>query len=345
MLALQKIATGPGHLALREVDEPEAGPGEVLIEVAFAGICGTDLHIAAGEYPASPPVTLGHEVSGTVAAIGPGVTAVRPGDEVTTETYFSICGVCRYCRSGLPNLCPERKSIGSGVNGGFARYVVVPEHNVHRLPPGVGLKLGALTEPLACVVHNVQELTQLSAGEVAVILGPGPIGLLALQVCKANGATTVVIGTNVDTTRLHAARRLGADHVLNIQEVGAAAVQQRVAALTGGWMADVVFECAGAAPAAETALQLVRRGGRYGQIGLFGTPVTWNADLLCYKEIRLFGSFATVPSSWPQALALLAAGRIDAGIMVSDVLPLTEWDTAFARLRAKDALKIMLTPA
>jgi L-iditol 2-dehydrogenase len=345
MEALQKICADRGALALQQVAEPEPGPGQVLIEVAYAGICGTDLHIAENEFPANPPVTLGHELSGVVAAIGSGVTRAQVGDRVTSETYFVLCGMCRYCRSGQPNLCPERKSIGSMINGAFARYVVVPERNIHHLPANVDLKLGALTEPLACVVRNVQELTQVHAGDVVVISGPGPIGLLALQVCQASGARTIMLGTDADTRRLAAAQALGATHVINIQQHGLAATRQIIADLTNGWLADVVFECAGAAPSAATALELVRRGGRYGQVGLFSQPISIDMNQICYKEIRLFGSNATVPSAWQRALALMAAGAIRSDAIVSDTLPLAAWEAAFARLRAKDALKIMFTPS
>ena len=173
MQAVVKTARGEGNVALRELPQPRPGPGQVLLAVRAAGICGTDLHIYHDEYPTQPPVVLGHELAGEVVAAGDGVTRVSVGDRVTTETYFHLCGSCRFCRGGQPNLCPERRSIGSGVDGGFAPYVVVPERNIHRLPDNLTFQEAALSEPLACVVHGALELPKVTPGDVAVVAGPG----------------------------------------------------------------------------------------------------------------------------------------------------------------------------
>ena len=144
------------------------------------------------------------------------MTTFAPGDRVTTETYFHLCGQCRFCRGGQPNLCPERRSIGSGVNGGFAPFVVVPERNVHRLPETLSFQEAALTEPLACVVHGALELPKVTAGDVAVIAGPGAIGLLTLQAVRAAGAAAVMLGTPADSRRLALARELGALRTIDV---------------------------------------------------------------------------------------------------------------------------------
>src|SRR5215218_4680727 len=158
MQAVMKVAPGVGNVELREIDEPVPPPGHVVIEVRAAGICGTDLHIYHDEFRTRPPVVIGHEVAGTIAALGSGVECVAIGERVTTETYFSTCGECRFCRAGQPNLCPARMSIGSAVDGAFADWLVVPARNVRPLPDGVDFVGGALTEPLACVVHGALEL-------------------------------------------------------------------------------------------------------------------------------------------------------------------------------------------
>lgn len=343
MLALQKVARGVGHVELRQVPEPQAGPGQVVLEVAYAGICGTDLHIYDDEFVTDPPVTMGHEVSGHVVAVGTGVEQLKVGDRVTTETYFSICGQCVHCRNGAPNLCLTRRSIGSRVNGAFARYVLVPAHNVHVLPEHLSLKAAALTEPLACCVHNVLGQTGVRAGEVAVVSGPGTIGLLAMQLCKAAGALTVVLGTNVDALRLAQAKELGADAAINVQDPGAD-VDAYLAELTDGRGADVVFECAGAAPSAAQCLRLVRRRGRYGQVGLFGKPIPLDFDQICYKELVMTGSNATVPWSWQRAIDIASRGQIALEPLVSDTFPLAQWETAFDKFRSKQGFKTMLTP-
>lgn len=341
MKALAKTARGIGNVELIEVPEPLPGPGEVVIEVMAAGICGTDLHIWQDEFATKPPVVMGHELSGRVHTVGAGVETFKPGDRVTSETYFATCGECIFCRRGDRNLCPERRSIGSAVNGAFAKYVLVPAKNLHLLPENVDYQAGALTEPLACVVHAVLERTKIVPGDFVVISGPGPIGLLTLACVKASGAVACILGLSSDGRRLEAAKELGADYVIAVDKEDAAA---RVLSLTRGYGADVSLECAGAGPSAATCLQVVRRGGQYTQIGLFGKPITWELDQVCYKELKVTGTNASVPSAWEKALELMEQGLVDTKAVISDVLPLERWEEAFTHCRAKDSLKVLLTP-
>ncbi|PZR98157.1 MAG: alcohol dehydrogenase [Chloroflexi bacterium] len=341
MKAVVKTSPGAGNIELLDIAEPSVSPGHVKIAVRAAGICGTDLHIYHDEYPTRPPVVLGHEVSGQVAEIGAGVEAVRPGDRVTTETYFSTCDSCRYCREGRVNLCASRRSIGSAVDGGFTAYVVVPERNVHRLPDTISFEAGALTEPLACVVHGALERARVSPGDLAVVTGPGTIGLLTLQVIKAAGAGVVVLGTDADAHRLDLALELGADHVYNVQRDWVTAA---IHDLTDGAGADIAYECSGAGLAAASLLQLVRRGGQYVQIGLFGKPVAWDLDQMCLKEVTVTGSNASVPSAWDRALRLMASGAVQTEPLVSNIMPLTEWHTAFDAFEKRIGLKTLLYP-
>jgi L-iditol 2-dehydrogenase len=336
MRAVTKTAPGPGHVSVEEWPEPHPGPGQVRIAVRAAGICGTDLHIFHDEYATNPPVVLGHEIAGMVDETGPGVTRVAPGDRVTTETYFHTCGTCRFCLDGAINLCPERRSIGSGVNGGFAEWVIVPERNVRRLPEELPFHAGALTEPLACVVHGALELPKVTPGDVAVVAGPGAIGLLTLQAVRAAGATVVVLGTAADHARLDLARELGAALTIDVTAEDAG---ESVRELTGGWGADIVFECSGAGPSAGNLLGLVRRRGQYAQIGLFGKPVAWDLDQVCYKELRVTGSNASVPSAWDTALRLLAEGHVDTGRLVTNAWPLASVADAFAAFERKEGVK------
>jgi L-iditol 2-dehydrogenase len=341
MKGVMKVAQGEGNVEVRELAEPVATPGHVVIAVAAAGICGTDLHIYHDEFASRPPVVLGHEVAGTIAALGDGVSDLQPGEAVTTETYFSTCGHCRWCRDGRRNLCPQRRSIGSGVNGGFTSYVLVPARNVHRLPPGVSLHAGALTEPLACVVHGVLELSPLRAGDTVVIAGPGAIGLLTLQVARAAGARAIVLGTSVDANRLALAKELGAAAVVVVDQESAETVLQEQ---TDGVGADIVYECSGAERAAQSLLKLVRRGGHYAQVGLFGRPVAWDLDQVCYKELTVSGSNASVPSAWERALALLGSGMVRTEPLITDTMPITEWRAAFDLFGAKSGVKTLLVP-
>ena len=344
MPAVMKLAPGPGQVGLGERPLPQPGPGQVIIEVAAAGLCGTDLHILHDEFPTTPPVVLGHELAGRIAGLGEGLDATADGIEVgarvTSETYFSTCGRCRACREGRRNLCLQRRSIGSAVDGAFAPFVVVPAANVHRLPERVSDQAGALTEPLACVVHGVLHRASVAPGEVAVVAGPGAIGLLTLQVARAAGASVLMLGTSVDAERLALARRLGAVATVDVEREDPAGVLAEMA--PDG--ADVVYECAGAGPAARQLIGLARRGGRYVQVGLFGRPVEVDLDQLCYRELTATGSNASTRASFRHALALLASGAVDTQPLVTDVFALRDVDAAFAAFEAKRGIKILFDP-
>lgn len=340
MKALRKLTEDAQTLELCDVAEPTPGPGQVVLRPAATGICGTDLHILAGEFKARPPVTLGHEVAGTIAALGPGVEGWAVGDRVTTETYFSTCGRCRYCRDGHPNLCVDRRSIGSMVDGGFAELVRVPALNLHALPDTLGFPEAALIEPLACVVRGLLETGRVAAGERAVITGPGAIGLLALQVARASGAHVGVVGTPADEARLALAAELGADATVVATGDGD---RERVLDAVGGDV-DVVIDCSGAPPAADLLLDVVRKRGRYLQVGLFGRRVPLDLDQVCYKELTLTGSLATVPSSWSHALRLAATGPVDLRAMVGRTYPLEAHADAFAAVRSGLPGKVLLLP-
>jgi L-iditol 2-dehydrogenase len=342
MRAVRKLAPGHGHVALADTPEPVAGPGEVVVEVDAAGICGTDLHIEQGEFPTTPPVTMGHELAGRIAAVGPGVTRWRPGDRVTAETYFHTCGRCLHCRRGRPNLCRERRSIGSKADGAFAPFILLPAANLHRVPDGLALEHAALTEPLACVVHGVIDTAQVRAGDRVVVAGPGPIGLLALQVALAAGARVVVLGAAADGARLRTATRLGAAAALDVEAT--ADLEAAVDDALGAEGADLVIECSGAGPAADTLLRLAARGGRYCQMGLSGRPVSLDLDLVCYKELVVTGSNATVPTAWPRALRLLADGRVDVSGVITHRFPLGGWDEALDTVQRRVGIKVLLRP-
>ena len=342
MKAIMKIAPGIGNVELRDIDPPVVAANEVKIRVQAAGICGTDLHIYKDEFRSRPPVVLGHEVAGEIVDVGESVTGLEAGMRVTTETYFSTCGTCMYCRRGQQNLCLNRLSIGSGVNGGFTKFLVVPSGNIHQLPDNVDFEAGALTEPLACVVHGVLRQQTVTPGDIAVIAGPGAIGLLTLQVVKAAGATAVILGTGADAKRLSLARDLGADYAINIEQASPDDLLRDIT--QEGLGADVVYECSGAGPAAQQLLQLVRRRGRYVQIGLFGKPVSWDLDQICYKELVVTGSNASVPAAWDKALKLLAEGTIKTTPLITNRFPVTDWEQAFQNFEAKTGVKTLLTP-
>ena len=326
MLGVTKVAPGPGNVALVDRPEPEAAPGHVVLEVLGAGICGTDLHIEDGEYPTRTPVTMGHEVAGVVAARGEGVDGAWLGARVVSETYFSTCGTCAFCRSGRPNLCAERRSIGTHVDGAFARLLHVPVTNLHRIPDWLDGHAAALAEPLACACHSLEGA--IATGDDVLVVGPGPVGLLAAQVARAWGGRVYVRGAPRDAARLAKA-----------EELGFAASAEGAAP-----DADVVVDCSGAEAGIAFGLEHARRGARYVQMGLAGKPVTIPFDLVCFKELRVSSGFASTPASWGRALELIEARQVALEPLVSEVLPLEHWEEAFAATRAATGIKFVLDP-
>jgi L-iditol 2-dehydrogenase len=326
VLGVTKLAPGAGNVALAERPEPRPAPGHVVLEVVGAGICGTDLHIADGEYPTVVPVTMGHEVSGVVAEVGEGVDAGWVGARVVSETYFSTCERCEFCASGRRNLCAERRSIGTHVDGAFAPLLHVPATNLHGLPEWHDAHAAALAEPLACVCHSLDGVVR--EGEDVLVVGPGPVGLLAAQVARAAGGAVHVRGTARDATRLAKAVELGFETSAD----GACPD------------ADVVVDCSGAAAGIALGLERARRGGRYVQIGLAGKKVSIPFDLVCFKELTVTSGFASTPDSWERALALVEAREVALAPLLSDVLQLGRWEEAFAATRAASGIKVVLDP-
>ncbi|MDR3077591.1 MAG: zinc-binding dehydrogenase [Planctomycetota bacterium] len=343
MKALVKYAAGPGNMEIRDIPEPEAGPGQIKIEIKEAGVCGSDLHIYHSDIaiPVRPPVVVGHEFSGVVAAVGEGVEGFRPGDRVVSETAYHYCQVCDYCREGYYNLCLERRTLGYWFNGVFASHTVVPAARVHRLPDNVDFTTAAMTEPLACVVHAIYDLSRIVAGDVVLVNGPGAIGLIAMQVARANGGLTVVAGTDLDAVRLEMAKKLGADRVVNVQKED---LKEALDGITRGYGPDVVLECSGNVHGINSALNLVKKRGWFTQIGLTGKKIEFDIEKICYKELHFSGSLGSRNHSWRTALNLLARGRLDLKPLADPKLPLSEWKKGFEMFERKEGFKVFLLP-
>jgi L-iditol 2-dehydrogenase len=344
MRGVVKTGRGPGLVELRDVPEPTPGPGEVLIQVAAAAICGSDLHIRRDEHPYWPPVVLGHEFSGTVRAVGEGVTGYAPGDRVVSETSTGSCGLCFLCRSGNRHICAEKRAPGIGRDGAFADLVVMPAALLHRVPDGLPMEDAALSEPTAIAVHAVIERARVQPGESVVITGPGPIGLLCLQVARACGAGPIIVsGTASDAAlRLRAARDLGADVTANVAEEDLA---ERVMALTSGRGADVVFDTSGAAGAIAGLPHLARRLGRLCAVGVVGRPeVSFPWDVAVFKGLEVQFSFSSRHTSWVTGLRLLASGKVRAKPLLTMEVPLERWQEAFEAQEEGRAIKALLVP-
>ena len=341
MKALIKKNKGLDGVVFEDIEEPIPGENEIKIKVHATGICGTDIHIIKDEYPSKYPVVMGHEFSGTVYEVGSGVTQFKPGDRVVSLTAVVTCGNCKYCNEGLLMLCEKRLSIGSGVNGAFAEYLTVPAKLAFKIPENVSLDEAALSEPLACVIRGTIEMSTIKAGDYVYVSGPGPIGLLTLQVAIASGAKVVVTGTDLDEKRLATAKQLGAAETINVERED---VVKRTDEITDGCGFDVAFECAGVAPSADTCLKVLKKTGIFSQVALFGKKIAYDFDLALTKEVRITNSYASERTSWERALRLLASKKIDVKPLISGKFPLKQWEKAFEMAINKEGYKILLMP-
>lgn len=341
MKALLKKESGYGNMELVEIEEPTINDDQVKIKVAYSGICGSDIHSYKGEYKnIRPPVVLGHEFSGVVVEVGKNVTGIKVGDKVTSETTYYICGTCDYCRSLDYNLCPNRKGLGTQVNGSFAEYVVARKESVHVLPDNVDLLSASLTEPLACAAHAVLEKTNVELGDVVLIFGPGPIGLLTAQIVKARGGYVILAGLTKDEERLKVAQELGIDRTVNIEKEN---LEEVVKSITNGYGVDKVFECSGAVKALNSGISLIRKKGTIVQVGIFAKSFN-EVDLekIIQKEICYIGCRSQKPSSWKLALYLLQTGKVNTKAIISDIFELKDWAKGFEKVMNGEGLKVVL---
>jgi L-iditol 2-dehydrogenase len=342
MKALVKFASGPGNVEIREVEEPACGADQVKLEVGWCGICGTDLHVYHDHFRSYPPVILGHEMGATIVERGKNVKGFQVGERFCVLGASAVtCGHCLYCRQGEFMFCSERRGMGHGVNGAFTRYVVVRPDQLFRLPEGLPLEEGAVCEPFAAAVHAVCDLTPLRTGDVALISGPGPIGLLCLKLLVAEGIKTLVAGTDADLARLDLAKRMGADTVVNVNQQDLLAT---VRAKTGGLGADVVMECAGVGASVGACLDAVRPLGHYTQVGHFGKDITAPWDRIAFKQIRITGSVGYTAATWVRMLKILEQGQVRLGDLITHKLPIEEWRRGFDACEDKSALKVLLQP-
>lgn len=342
MKAIVKAASAPG-IEIREVPVPTAGPGEVLLKVKRAGVCGTDLHIWIwdrwSQGRVKPPVTLGHEFVGEVIDVGAGVTNVRLGDLVSSESHV-ICHTCVACRTNLGHVCENTRTLGIDINGGFAEYVTIPAVNAWHIPPGVPLEVAAIMEPSGNAVHTAFA-GPLSGCNIGVT-GCGPIGLFSIGVAKAAGASCV-IASDVSPYRLELARQMKADAVIDVSKEN---YVDRVRELTHGRGLDGVLEMSGNPQAMRDGLQALRNGGRLSLLGLPTEPfdLDWNR-LLIFKGITLHGIVGQrMYETWDQLDQLLRSGRLDLRPSITHTMPMERFDEAIALLREGKAGKVVLVP-
>jgi len=333
------------QLTIEDLPVPACGPGEVLVQVAACGICGSDVHGYDGSSGRRiPPIVMGHEAAGIVAAVGAEVRSVSPGDRVTFDSTV-YCGRCEFCLRGEVNLCQDRQVIGVSCGdyrraGAFAEYIAVPEAILYKLPASLSFADAAMLEAVSVALHAVK-LSQARGGETALVIGAGMIGLLILQAARVARCSRVFVA-DVDATRLKLAATLGADETLHASE---ADLIREILGLTGGRGVDVVVEAVGRQETVATAIECARKGGTVTLVGNIAAQVSVPLQRIVTRQIRLQGSCASA-GEYPEAMELVASGRIKVAQLISAVAPLRDGPQWFARLYAHEPnlMKVILDP-
>jgi len=344
MKALVKRDAGARGLELLDVERPEPGDGDLLLRVEVAGICGSDMPLYRGEAPwLRTPRIPGHEWAGVVEKTGENVVGFDAGDRVTAEVLVA-CGGCPYCLAGRRNLCTRAQGVGFSRDGAFAEYILLPAgSHVHHVPDGVDLVEVAGAEPAAVALHGMSR-TELRAGDLVAVVGPGTIGMYALQAALLRGAGVVVVGAGGDENRLELASNLGAAKTINAEKGDP---REALDAFSGGAGADLVIESSGSPAGVATAYGLARRGGEVLQLGRLhgdGSVPSAAVDLIARNELSVHGAFAESWEAFEQALRLLAAQKIRTAPLVTHRLPLERAEEGFRAFDGRGALKVMLEP-
>ncbi len=326
---------GPGDLRLEELAVPEPQPGEVRLRPLAAGVCGTDTHILKGEFPASAPVVLGHEVAGVVEAVGGKVDGIAEGDLVSVQPN-TYCGLCRYCRSAREHLCTDLRAYGVHLNGGFSQAMVVSSRAVYRLPSNIDARLGCLAEPLACCIHGMDRLN-LRSGSSVLIIGAGLIGLMLTRLSRLAGAGLITVSETQEVRR-KSAIQFGADEAVDPLQA-----RDHLTGTTDGRRFDCVIDAVGSAATFEQAVNSAARGGTILLFGVAAMQAT--ASIRPFevyaRELTIVGSFIN-PYTHDRAVSLLPQMGLDK--LRIDAFPLENFQDAFAAQAEGGSAKIEILP-
>jgi L-iditol 2-dehydrogenase len=339
------MLTAPNQFEYTDVPEPVIGPDEVLVHVKACGLCGSDVHGMDGSSGRRiPPLIMGHEAAGQIAALGPQVVDWQVGQRVTFDSTV-YCGHCFFCRRGQINLCDHRRVLGVSCadyrqHGALAEYLAVPARILYALPAEVPYSHGALVEPVSIAVHAAS-LVPPALDDTAVVVGAGMIGLLLIQVLRAAGCGQI-IAVDINPWRLEQARAMGASSALNPREANVPAVVQQ---LTHGRRADLAFEVVGASATVQTAVNALRKGGRLALVGNLAPMVDLPLQAVVTRQLTLAGSAASC-GQYPACLNMMARGQINPAAIISAVAPLSEGAAWFDCLYRADEnlLKVILEP-
>ncbi|MEX2639045.1 MAG: zinc-binding dehydrogenase [Balneolales bacterium] len=338
--AVVNYAPKKGSVELRDIDKPEIGDDDVLLEVGNVGVCGSDLHqwTADHSWPVNYPVVLGHEFGGYITELGSRVTGWKEGDKVVSETAAVIDPNNPMSRSGLYNLDPTRKGFGYGVNGAMTKYVRVPARCLHKVPDHLDLEQACLTEPCSVAFNSVIENGHIKPGDRVIVLGPGTIGILAAAMSKLAGADVAIVGLESDKFRLGIAEK----HYGCTPIIGDATEWAKE---RDGLGADVIIDAAGVSATLKVALELVRPNGLITKVGWGPKPLNFSLDPLVQKNVTLQGSFSHNWPVWERVIALLASGQLDVKPIIGGVWTFEDWNEAFDKMHDGEVVKSVLKPA
>jgi len=351
MKAVVKTKHGPGNIEIKDVPIPVIGDDDVLIEIKAAGICGSDLGFSQGDLASIlyPPVILGHEFSGVVDKVGKNVSAWKPGDRVVSDNTGSVCGHCYACATANYLSCPERRGLGYGIDGGFAKYTKILGETLKifpgsllKIPDGMSFEEAALLEPSCDTYRAVIQEGKLMPGEVVVVYGAGTLGQFSVQAARVGGASRIiVVGLKKDKERFEVAGKIGATDFIFADEADPVA---QVIELTGGEGADLVIDCAGANIVTKQAIRLLRTSGTLVKIGYDAAPFDQSLNEIIDREIKVIGHFGYDWVTWRNILRLWEAGRLSLDTIITHRMKISQFNEALETLKKGEAIKIILYP-
>lgn len=338
--AVVNYAPQKGSVEIREIDQPDIGDDDILLEVVNVGVCGSDLHqwTADHSWPVNYPIVLGHEFGGHIVKLGKKVKDWKEGDRVVSETAAIIDESNPMSKIGMYNLDPTRKGFGYGVNGAMTKHVRVPARCLHLVPDQLSFEQACLTEPCCVAFNAVVENSRIKPGDRVMVIGPGTIGILCAAMAKLCGAEVAVVGLESDVHRLKIAKENYKCDVL-ISDTATEWANQR-----DRLGANCIIDAAGISETLKLALQLVRPKGHITKVGWGPTPQNFSLDPLVQKNVTLQGSFSHNWPIWERVIALLASGALDVKPIIGGIWPITDWHEAFEKMHHREIIKSVLKP-
>ena len=341
------VFEGPERMSVKQVPRPECRMGEVLVKVKACAVCGTDIRIYYhGQKNVIPPHIIGHEIAGIVAEVGEGVSDYEADEPATLVTSVG-CGKCKYCQMGYVNLCPSGKALGYFYSGGFAQYIAVPreavrQESVLKLPQGISFEEASIVEPLSCCI-NGQDYLKIEPGDTVAIFGAGPIGRMHAELARAGGASRIIL-IDLSPQRLQLARDCSSiDCIVDVEREDPV---EKILELTQGEGADVAIVACSSGKAQQQALQIAAKKGRvsfFAGLSKQNSTIELDSNIIHYKEISVFGAFASYREQYLRALELISSGKVKAMGLITHRFPLDRIVEAIETAKSGIGLKVVIT--